>query len=910
MMNKTAIVIVKKILLSLPLALIFLILYNQLVILEEKNILSQLKEEHLVHLGYIEEATNNQFDNYYALLEFISDSIHIQMPPPLNTNLVDRENILPPPIDQENRILDELLSSLIRHQPRVEQIRLYTKEGELLSAVSQKYTLPTSFAFDEYDISKEALFEKIEQSEDGDIYLNPIIYKQSTSSEESHEKILMAKGVYRDYHLVAIALITIYAEQSFHLITQYFDEHPNAISYCVVDSKGIVLESSKKEIGVAAQNRSINLSTINPIIWDYLLKNREGSLIYNNSMYLVKSLLPLEEVTSFYKDSPHYFAIITGFNLDELDSIQSSFLLRNGPLRYVFALLIILGYVIISLLFYFRKNDQELLTVSNIINEQSRDGVIIRKPDGNITFSNATIGVLTGFNEDEIISNLIEIELLDGTIFYKKAGKKCNNSIISQVTNYDDYAWVSGKNCYILSHLYMDSVYNNQSELLYYVQLISDPHNVVNDSFDSYAQNKKDIILPIDKFPIKKISFMAEEAPSLVLMYLKLTNLEELENQNTHSQHYQLGSSIRESLTTLLEDTDQLFQYTPDTFLLIFTTEPSMIHKKIIALNNLFTLPIDTGTARKPLTYMCGVSVYQKGKDFEVSSTISQARMALATQIHYSRQGALIYNDSVNKGLIRYYDILRKIPQALKNGDFKIYFQPIISTMTSRVIGAEALSRWTDSELGKISPDEFIPIFMQHQMEVSLALFVIEKTVTFISSLNLSPEEYFTVSINLGSAELFEENLINHLVTTLDVYNVDHSRLFIELTERTLLEDLPKANLILERLHKEGIHIAIDDFGTGFSSLNYIQSLDIDLIKIDRSFIKDYPSESEGKIIKAILTMAQEIEIKTLVEGIETQEQLDFIRKLKANAYQGFLVSKAIPLEEFIPFFHQQNLEK
>ena len=906
MMTKIVTAIVKRILLSIPLALIFLILYNQMAEYEKDSLYRQFEEEHLIHLNYIREAAELQFDNYYSLLSLASDSVTF-LPPPAFEGPPGGIHMIPPDMAAP---INHTFNNILRYQQQIKHIILYGSEDDLMTVSSQRALSSDDFSLDHYDLSVSRLFNEVNAIDEQMIYLHPVTPVEDPATKETYNDILMAKGVYTDHRLEGVIVFIIRMNASFDMITDYFENHSDAISYCIVDHRGVVLDSSKKTLQITADNESISLATLKPEVWVNMLEQKEGAVRLEEKLFLFTSTRPLEEFSTFYESIPHYLLIITSFDLDEMEALKSSFILRNDSLRYVIAMMIMFGYVVISLLFYFRKNDQELLTVSNIINEQSHDGVLIRKPDGTITFCNNTIEVLTGFNAVEISDHSVEITLLDGNVFYSGKDKMKLLSSPALVNSYDDFAWVSGKNYYILSHLYMDSVYNNHSDLLYYVQLISDPLNISKDTFDSFVLDSREMEIRIDRFPIEKITGAKDDSTSMVIMYLKLTNLDTIETNYTHSQHYQLVAIIRDRLLSLTGKNDMLFQYSPEIYMLAFSIDSQSVQKKIIELNSLLAEPVGLPSQEKQiLSFMCGVSVGDRSQELSVDHLINRSRMALATQIHFEREGALIYSDSISKALVRYYEILRKIPEALKNGDFEIYFQPIISTSSKKIIGAEALSRWTDGDLGFISPNEFIPIFMNHRLEVSLALFVIEKTVKFLSSLELDQDERFTVSINLGPSELFEENLIDHLVTTLDAYNVDHSRLFIELTERTLLEDFKKGNMILEKLHKEGIRIAIDDFGTGFSSLNYIHSLDIDLIKIDRSFIKDYPHESEGKIIKAILTMAREIEISTLVEGIETEQQLEFITEHGAKSYQGFLVSKALPVQQFIQFFREQTSE-
>jgi EAL domain-containing protein (putative c-di-GMP-specific phosphodiesterase class I) len=175
----------------------------------------------------------------------------------------------------------------------------------------------------------------------------------------------------------------------------------------------------------------------------------------------------------------------------------------------------------------------------------------------------------------------------------------------------------------------------------------------------------------------------------------------------------------------------------------------------------------------------------------------------------------------------------------------------------------------------------------------------VETVADYLEGFISDQDETFAISVNLCPTELQDPDLVDHIVRTLDAHHVPHHALVVELTERTLLLDMEVANRVLKLLHTNGIQVAIDDFGTGFSSLSYLHELDVDVLKIDRSFIKDYPQSDDGVILKAMVTMAKELNIPVQVEGIETVEQLQFMKELSVPVFQGFYYSPAITPESF-----------
>jgi len=180
-----------------------------------------------------------------------------------------------------------------------------------------------------------------------------------------------------------------------------------------------------------------------------------------------------------------------------------------------------------------------------------------------------------------------------------------------------------------------------------------------------------------------------------------------------------------------------------------------------------------------------------------------------------------------------------------------------------------------------------------------LGEYVLKKVIAFLDLMKLPDDQDFYISMNLCPTELQDKNLVSDMVRVLDMRGVLHRRLVIELTERTLLTDLPAANSVLAGLRKEGIRVAIDDFGTGYSSLSYLKRLPLYFLKIDQSFVRGLASDSRDQaIVKATIVMAQSLNLKTIAEGVETQEQLSFLQEHGCDEIQGYFFSRPLPAEE------------
>ncbi len=191
----------------------------------------------------------------------------------------------------------------------------------------------------------------------------------------------------------------------------------------------------------------------------------------------------------------------------------------------------------------------------------------------------------------------------------------------------------------------------------------------------------------------------------------------------------------------------------------------------------------------------------------------------------------------------------------------------------------------------------------EHNLISLLGMFVVRAAVRFLKTHQeflVEVEPTFTLAINLSAEEFSNQAIISFIGDELEAQGIDPSLLSIELTERTAVESLQTTDKLMDRLRQIGVGLAIDDFGTGFSSLSYLLELSMDKIKIDRSFIASYPDSDAITIYKTVLLLAKELGITVVAEGVETEEQLHFLRQIRCNQYQGYLFSKAVPEDEFM----------
>lgn len=229
--------------------------------------------------------------------------------------------------------------------------------------------------------------------------------------------------------------------------------------------------------------------------------------------------------------------------------------------------------------------------------------------------------------------------------------------------------------------------------------------------------------------------------------------------------------------------------------------------------------------------------------------------------------------------------------------------------VTGKILGAEALLRWTNPLLGIIAPDQFIPIAEESGLIVEIGEWILHQACAAIVAINQSRETPLTMAVNLSSRQFVRYDIYSRLVNCLQATRCDSSWITLEITESLLLQDSDDVQIALAKIDSMGIVLAIHDFGTGYSTLSYLNKFPIRQVKIDRSFAHDITTNKKAALlVKAIVAMAQSSNQELVAEGIETQEQANLLNSFGCHAAQGFLFSKPVLYAEFVGLLGQQLL--
>jgi EAL domain-containing protein (putative c-di-GMP-specific phosphodiesterase class I) len=251
-----------------------------------------------------------------------------------------------------------------------------------------------------------------------------------------------------------------------------------------------------------------------------------------------------------------------------------------------------------------------------------------------------------------------------------------------------------------------------------------------------------------------------------------------------------------------------------------------------------------------------------------------------------------VLNQAVHQRLL----LEASLSNAIQHNQLVLEYQPKIDMRTALVVGAEALVRWNHPEKGMIPPDKFIPVAEETGLIVPLGEWVLGEVCGALKTLNALGMPDFVISVNLSARQLRHRNFAGCLADTLQRHGVPPHMLELEVTESQLMDNPSEAMDALAQLKALGVRLSIDDFGTGYSSLSHLQKFPVDYIKIDRSFLCEI-GEGDAVITRAIVALGHNLKLKVIAEGVETAEQLAFLRDLSCDQVQGFYFSPALPRE-------------
>ncbi len=360
---------------------------------------------------------------------------------------------------------------------------------------------------------------------------------------------------------------------------------------------------------------------------------------------------------------------------------------------------------------------------------------------------------------------------------------------------------------------------------------------------------------------------------------------------------------LAEKLATILPPKHITCRISNDVFASLFYYEGSIETLLDTILQDTSTLNIDGTMVHINLS----IGVYQiKSMKTDINKLLVKAYMARAKIKGLYDKHYYIFDELLANQLMEEQEIESSMELALKNEEFIVVYQPKTLTSTEKLIGAEALVRWNKNG-NLIPPNKFIPLFEKNKFIMKLDLYIFEKVCKDIAAWKEKYDYAPIISINVSKEHFVNENFIDTYVDICNKYHIDRKLIDLEITESATIDEKIDILKILNTIKEKGFTISIDDFGTGYSSLSMLQNMPIDIIKIDKVFVDKADLNSPNNIINYIMILANRINVKTIVEGVQTKEQAEFVKNLKCDMIQGYYYSKPLRKEEFEDYFNKNK---
>jgi len=308
--------------------------------------------------------------------------------------------------------------------------------------------------------------------------------------------------------------------------------------------------------------------------------------------------------------------------------------------------------------------------------------------------------------------------------------------------------------------------------------------------------------------------------------------------------------------------------------------------------------PYDLSGREVFITASIGIALYPDDGT-EVDDLLKNAEKAMRHTKNEGKNNFHFYSKSMHSSVLELLTLESCLHKALERDELVLYYQPKVDAATRMVKGMEALIRWNHPDKGLIPPMQFIPLAETSGLILPIGEFVIRTVCKQIKTWQEAGYKQISIALNVSSQQFDQQNLIEIVQEALQDAMILPQCLELEITESTIMRNPEKAIQILTELNALGIGISIDDFGTGYSSLSYLKRLPLDFLKIDQSFVKGLASDpNDQAIVKTTIAMAHSLNLKTIAEGVETEEQLSFLQEHGCDEIQGYLFSRPLPAEE------------
>ena len=558
-----------------------------------------------------------------------------------------------------------------------------------------------------------------------------------------------------------------------------------------------------------------------------------------------------------------------------------------------------------------KESDAKNLQAAQVF-EHSIEGILICDSQNNIIRVNPAFTKITGYNEHDIIGkkpSILKSGKHEPAFFADMWNALDSNGV------WQGEVWNRRKNGEIYPELLTISTLKDTSDsIVEYIAIFAD---ITDRKQDAEQIRKLAFYDSLTNLPNRALSHetlkneLARNRPENELIGILNIDIDRFFNINDtmgHDAGDQLLQIIARRILRCNKEMDQTARISSDEFTVICSdiSSPNQLAEKAQKILDSISEPIMLNKQEVFITASIGISIAPTDGDNDAILF----RFAESARNHAKREGNSFqfFNDEMNTQGFEQLVMKSSLRRALERDEFLLYYQPQIDIKSGKIVGAESLIRWMHPDLGLVAPNKFIPILEETGLISEVGEWILRTACQQNKQWQEQGLPAIQIAVNLSPRQFRQKNLLSSIEQTLSDTKLSAKWLELEVTESSIMDNPEEVAVTLKSLHELGIKLAIDDFGTGYSSLSYLKMFPIDVLKIDRSFIRDITFDKDDEtIVKTIISMGHNLGLKIIAEGVELQEQLDIIKQYQCEWYQGFYLSKPLPADEFEKLLKQNN---
>ncbi|QFT91131.1 Cyclic di-GMP phosphodiesterase Gmr [Bacillus sp. THAF10] len=595
-----------------------------------------------------------------------------------------------------------------------------------------------------------------------------------------------------------------------------------------------------------------------------------------------------------YEGHSHLTGLYEGFN--------STYLAYGIGL----VVLILLGFVFVSVLIDRRFENQSIISERRFLSvlESANDAIILSDNTGTIISWNTGAEKIFGFKKEEVVGQKLQTIIPKR---YQKAHRKGMERYIATgeqkvIGNTVELEAVKKDGSEIPIELSLASW--KEEEAIYFSSIIRD---ITERKRNEKKMNQMVYLDSLTGLPNRlllndRLSLAMDQADqnhdSLSIMFIDLDRFKYINDTLGHAVGDQLLIEVANRIQSFLGKHDTLSRQGGDEFIVLLPhTTAVEATKRAKAIVDALNSSLIVEDQELYITPSIGIAMYPTdGKD--IDTLIKNADTAMYQVKELGKNNFQFYTPAMNEAVSRRMTLEIGLRKALERDEFTVAYQPQIDVTTNEIIGAEALLRWNHPEWGSISPAEFIPIAEETGLILQIGEWILKEAC--LQNKRWQDQGYnpLRMAVNISSRQFQQSDLLDRVKNILQETGLAAHYLELELTE-SIIQDSKHAVVKMQQLKDMGIHLSIDDFGTGYSSLNYLKTFPIHTLKIDQSFTRNiYADPKDASLVETIITMAHNLNLKVIAEGVETVEQLQFLQQKQCNEAQGYYFSRPISAED------------